>query len=296
MSTTTPSSGWAFAPSSAPSTGWQVVAEAGDGATAVAARRGALRGRRADGHADARDGWARCHPADRRRRTATKVMVLTTFEVDEYVFEAMRAGAAGFVLKRVPPTELIEAVRVVAAGESLLFPASTRAVIDGSPTGPAATARPDRARAGVLRLLARGAPTRRSGRGCTCPSRRSSPTSRHSDEARGSGPDPGGHRGIRVRVRDTGATVGSAPPTVPPATAWTRRAAYGTARPGPPGRRPRHRTDRVPTANDRDPRRLRGPSGPRRPEPGSTRSTCAASTSRPVLGVGPGAGEPTETQ
>jgi DNA-binding NarL/FixJ family response regulator len=61
---------------------------------------------------------------------ATAVLVLTTFEVDEYVFEAMRSGAAGFVLKRVPPTELIEAVRIVAAGESLLFPASTRAVIE----------------------------------------------------------------------------------------------------------------------------------------------------------------------
>ena len=62
--------------------------------------------------------------------SGAKVLVLTTFEVDEYVFEAMRAGASGFVLKRVPPAELIEAVRVVAAGESMLFPASTRRVIE----------------------------------------------------------------------------------------------------------------------------------------------------------------------
>jgi len=83
--------------------------------------------------------------------------VLTTFEVDEYVFEAMRAGAAGFVLKRVPPTELIEAVRIVAAGESLLFPASTRAVIERFATSeavdmPELTEREQV----VLRELARG--------------------------------------------------------------------------------------------------------------------------------------------
>lgn len=58
-----------------------------------------------------------------------RVLVLTTFELDEYVYEALRAGAAGFVLKRVPPHELIEAVRVVESGESLVFPASTSALI-----------------------------------------------------------------------------------------------------------------------------------------------------------------------
>ena len=54
-----------------------------------------------------------------------KVLVLTTFELDEYVYEALQAGATGFVLKRVPPNDLIEAVRVVDSGESLVFPAST---------------------------------------------------------------------------------------------------------------------------------------------------------------------------
>ena len=54
-----------------------------------------------------------------------KVLVLTTFELDEYVYEALQAGATGFVLKRVPPDDLIEAVRVVDSGESLVFPAST---------------------------------------------------------------------------------------------------------------------------------------------------------------------------
>lgn len=57
------------------------------------------------------------------------VLVLTTFELDEYVYEALQAGATGFVLKRVPPHDLIEAVRVVDSGESLVFPASTAELI-----------------------------------------------------------------------------------------------------------------------------------------------------------------------
>ena len=58
-----------------------------------------------------------------------QVLVLTTFELDEYVYEALQAGAAGFVLKRIPPNDLIEAVRVVDSGESLVFPASTAELI-----------------------------------------------------------------------------------------------------------------------------------------------------------------------
>lgn len=58
-----------------------------------------------------------------------RVIVLTTFELDEYVFEALRAGAGGFVLKDSPPDELLHAVRVVARGESLLSPSVTRRVI-----------------------------------------------------------------------------------------------------------------------------------------------------------------------
>jgi DNA-binding NarL/FixJ family response regulator len=55
-----------------------------------------------------------------------RVLVLTTFENDEYVYDALRAGAAGFLLKRVPPQEIVDAVRLVARGDSLLFPASIR--------------------------------------------------------------------------------------------------------------------------------------------------------------------------
>jgi DNA-binding NarL/FixJ family response regulator len=60
----------------------------------------------------------------------TRVVVLTTFELDEYVFGALRAGAAGFLLKDVEPADLVVAVRVVAAGEALLAPRLTRRLIE----------------------------------------------------------------------------------------------------------------------------------------------------------------------
>jgi len=61
---------------------------------------------------------------------ATRVVVLTTFELDEYVFGALRAGASGFLLKDVEPADLVAAVRVVAAGEALLAPRLTRRLIE----------------------------------------------------------------------------------------------------------------------------------------------------------------------
>jgi DNA-binding NarL/FixJ family response regulator len=60
------------------------------------------------------------------RDTDAKVLVLTTFDVDEYVYDALRAGASGFLLKDMRRDELVEAVRVVAAGEALLAPTVTR--------------------------------------------------------------------------------------------------------------------------------------------------------------------------
>ena len=62
--------------------------------------------------------------------SGTRVIVLTTFELDEYVFGALRAGASGFLLKDVEPAELVDAVRVVAAGEALLMPRHTRRLIE----------------------------------------------------------------------------------------------------------------------------------------------------------------------
>jgi DNA-binding NarL/FixJ family response regulator len=63
------------------------------------------------------------------RDPSARVLILTTFDLDEYVYEALRAGASGFVLKDDPPEQLIAAVRTVAAGDALLSPAVTRRVI-----------------------------------------------------------------------------------------------------------------------------------------------------------------------
>jgi len=65
-----------------------------------------------------------------RDRSATRVLMLTTFGLDRYVYEALRAGASGFMLKDAPPEEIAAAVRIVANGEALLAPAVTRAVIE----------------------------------------------------------------------------------------------------------------------------------------------------------------------
>jgi DNA-binding NarL/FixJ family response regulator len=61
--------------------------------------------------------------------TAVRVLILTTFDLDEYVFAALRAGASGFLLKDTPPADLLAAIRVVAAGDALLAPGVTRRLI-----------------------------------------------------------------------------------------------------------------------------------------------------------------------
>jgi DNA-binding NarL/FixJ family response regulator len=63
------------------------------------------------------------------RDTTTKVLMLTTFDIDDYVYAALRAGASGFLLKDAPADELVRAVRVVAAGDALLAPSITRRMI-----------------------------------------------------------------------------------------------------------------------------------------------------------------------
>jgi DNA-binding NarL/FixJ family response regulator len=72
-----------------------------------------------------------------RAAPATKVLILTTFEEDDYIFGGLRAGASGFLLKRTRPEDLIAAVHTIAAGESLLSPSVTRRVIDRMATQPA---------------------------------------------------------------------------------------------------------------------------------------------------------------
>jgi DNA-binding NarL/FixJ family response regulator len=95
--------------------------------------------------------------------TATRVLILTTFDLNEYVYEAMRAGASGFLLKDVPSDQLVAGIRTVAAGDALLAPALTRRLIEhfvrrpppdaAQPQGlDALTARETE----VLTLLARG--------------------------------------------------------------------------------------------------------------------------------------------
>jgi DNA-binding NarL/FixJ family response regulator len=76
------------------------------------------------------DGLEATRRITERAEGASRVVILTTFERDDYVFEALHAGASGFLLKNAPPERLIEAVRVVAAGEALLAPSVTRRIIE----------------------------------------------------------------------------------------------------------------------------------------------------------------------
>jgi DNA-binding NarL/FixJ family response regulator len=73
---------------------------------------------------------------------APRVVVLTTFDHDEYIYEALRAGASGFLLKSAPPEELTDAVRVVAAGDAVLQPSVTRRVVEAFAAGRTEPAQP----------------------------------------------------------------------------------------------------------------------------------------------------------
>jgi DNA-binding NarL/FixJ family response regulator len=96
------------------------------------------------------------------RDGGTRVLVLTTFDNDEYVYEALRAGASGFLLKDAPPEALVAAVRGVAAGDALLAPAITRRLIEDfsrrhrAPLPPRGLDELTVREAEVLRLVARG--------------------------------------------------------------------------------------------------------------------------------------------
>jgi DNA-binding NarL/FixJ family response regulator len=97
----------------------------------------------------------------RQHGGAPSVLVLTTFDLDEYVYEALRAGAAGFMLKDAPPGQLAEAVRAVASGDTLLAPAVTRRLVERfvkrpSPERSDELAELTERELGVLRHVARG--------------------------------------------------------------------------------------------------------------------------------------------
>jgi len=107
-----------------------VVGEAGDGQDAVAAAR---RLRPDVVLMDIRMPVLDGIEATRRivaAQPSTRVLILTTFGLDDYVYDALRAGASGFMLKDAPPEEIAAAVRIVASGDALLAPAVTRAVIE----------------------------------------------------------------------------------------------------------------------------------------------------------------------
>jgi len=143
----------------------EVVGEAADGAEAITqARRLAPDVVLMDVRMPAMDGLeATRQLAGPGVTDPTKVLILTTFDLDEYVYDALRAGASGFLLKDAPPEELAAAIRVVAAGEALLAPSVTRRLIQrfvGQPPPKAVDAgvleRLTDRETEVLRLVARG--------------------------------------------------------------------------------------------------------------------------------------------
>lgn len=141
-----------------------VVGEAGDGEDAVAeARRLQPDVVLMDIRMPVLDGIEATRRIIRAQR-GTRVLILTTFGLDGYVYDALHAGASGFMLKDAPPEEIVAAVRIVASGDALLAPAVTRAVIDEfarrqpppAPVLPPAVADLTPREREVLDLLARG--------------------------------------------------------------------------------------------------------------------------------------------
>jgi DNA-binding NarL/FixJ family response regulator len=142
--------------------GHEVVAEAGDGVEAVALATAHvpdvvlmdIRMPRMDGIDATRKILA--------EQPDIRIVALTTFDLDEYVYAAVRAGASGFLLKTISPTDLVHAVSVVARGDALLAPALTRRLLDRYVARPLPGARPDRLtgvterEVEVLRLIAGG--------------------------------------------------------------------------------------------------------------------------------------------
>ncbi|MFW6693046.1 response regulator transcription factor [Streptomyces sp. MAR4 CNX-425] len=139
----------------------EVVGEAADGAAVIPlVRRLAPDVVAMDVRMPLMDGIEATRAVLRAFAPPPKILVVTTFEEDRYVYGALRAGADGFLLKRARPAEIVHAVRLVAEGESLLFPAALRALAAGHGNEEAraavAAARLTDREGEVLRLVARG--------------------------------------------------------------------------------------------------------------------------------------------
>ena len=137
----------------------------------------------------------------------TRVIVLTTFELDEYVFDALRHGASGFLIKDTKPAELLRAIRLVAAGDALLSPSVTRRVVREFATRPARRPRPhrqlstltDRERE-IVGLVGEGLSNDEIGAApAGQPGHRPHPRQPGHDQA--GGPRPGPARRVRLPVR-----------------------------------------------------------------------------------------------
>ncbi|MEC4016880.1 response regulator transcription factor [Streptomyces sp. H27-D2] len=145
----------------------EVVAEAGDGLEAMEVLRSTavdvvlmdVRMPRLDGVETTR------RICDGRPQDAPKVLILTTFDLDEYAFSALKAGASGFMLKDVPPAELLAAIRSVHSGDAVVAPSTTRRLLDrftpmlpasGGEPGLAAVARLTEREREVMLLVAQG--------------------------------------------------------------------------------------------------------------------------------------------
>ncbi|MFH8407996.1 response regulator [Streptomyces sp. NPDC018019] len=146
----------------------EVVAEAGDGVEALEV----LRSTKVDvilmdvrmPHLDGVETTRRIC-AGGQKEDAPKVLILTTFDLDEYAFSALKAGASGFMLKDVPPDELLAAIRAVQSGDAVVAPSTTRRLLDRfTPMLPTTAAEPVRPELGrlterereVLLLVAQG--------------------------------------------------------------------------------------------------------------------------------------------
>lgn len=139
----------------------EVVGEAADGAAVIPlVRRLAPDVVAMDVRMPLMDGIETTRAVLRAFTPPPKILVVTTFEEDRYVYGALRAGADGFLLKRARPAEIVHAVRLVAEGESLLFPAALRSLAAGHANEEAraalAAARLTDREGEVLRLIARG--------------------------------------------------------------------------------------------------------------------------------------------